>query len=178
SNSTGVRKLFSMNEEEVGVLAAMIIGEQSLLQRDTRTDFQRTGTYHILVVSGMNVGILAFVIFWLAKRFRASEAVTTAVTIILSLLYAYMTDLGSPIVRAALMLSLYLTARLLYREKFSLNSIGTAALLMLLASPRTLFEASFQLTFLSVVILGGIVQPLLERTSAPYQQAISAIGIT
>jgi competence protein ComEC len=176
--STRAGKLFSMNEEEAGVLAAMIIGEQSLLQRDTRTDFQRTGTYHILVVSGMNVGILAFVIFWLAKRFRASEAVTTAVTIILSLFYAYMTDLGSPIVRAALMLSLYLTARLLYREKFSLNSIGTAALLMLLASPPTRFEASFQLTFLSVVILGGIVQPLLERTSAPYQQATSVIGLT
>jgi competence protein ComEC len=126
----------------------------------------------------MNVGILAFVVFWLAKRLRASELLATAVTILLSLLYAYMTDLGSPIVRAALMLSLYLAARLLYREKFSLNAIGAAALIMLLASPRTLFEASFQLTFLSVVVLGGIVQPLLERTSAPYQQAISAIGIT
>jgi competence protein ComEC len=170
--------LFSMSKEEAGVLAAMIIGEQSLLQRDTRTDFQRTGTYHILVVSGMNVGILAFVIFWLCKRLRASESMATAATILLSLLYAYMTDLGSPIVRAALMLSLYLAARLLYRDKFSLNSIGTAALLMLIAGPRTLFEASFQLTFLSVVVLGGIVQPLLERTTEPYKKATSAIGIT
>lgn len=169
---------FSMSDEEAGVLVAMIIGEQSLIQRDTRTDFQRTGTYHILVVSGMNVGILAFVIFWLAKRFRASEIVSTAVTILLSLFYAYMTDLGSPIVRAALMLSLYLGTRLLYRNKFSLNSIGTASLIMLLASPQTLFEASFQLTFLSMVVLGGIVQPLLERTSAPYQQALSAISVT
>ncbi|MCU1283737.1 MAG: internalization-related competence protein ComEC/Rec2 [Acidobacteriales bacterium] len=166
----------SMSREEAAVLVAMIIGEQSLIQRDTRTDFQRTGTYHILVVSGMNVGILAFVIFWLAKRLRASEVIATLVTIGLSLFYAYMTDLGSPIVRAAVMLSLYLAARLLYRDKFSLNSIGTAALIMLLASPKTLFEASFQLTFLSVVVLGGIVQPLFERTTAPYQEATTAIG--
>src|SRR5437763_2479143 len=93
----------------------------------------------------------------------------------LSLLYAYMTDLGTPVIRAALMLSLFLGARLLYRDRFSLNSIGTAALLMLLADPQNLYEASFQLTFLSVVVLSGIVQPLFERTSMPYRKAVSGL---
>src|SRR5207237_1225923 len=79
---------------------------------------------------------------------------------------------------AALMLSLYLAARLLYRDRFSLNSIGTAALVMLVTSPQTLFEASFQLTFLSVVVLSGIIQPLLERTSQPLRQAVTALNIT
>ena len=174
----GLGKLFSMDEEDAAVLAAMIIGEQSLIRRDTRTDFQKTGTYHILVVSGMNVAILAFVIFWLAKRLRADEVTATIVTIVLSLLYAYMTDLGSPILRAALMLSLYLAARLLYRDRFSLNAIGAAALIMLIASPAVLFEASFQLTFLSVVVLSAIIQPVLERTSMPYRQASTALNIT
>jgi competence protein ComEC len=167
----------SMDQQDAGVLAAMIIGEQSFIRRDTRTDFQRTGTYHILVVSGMNVAILAFVIFWVTKRLRAGEVTATIVTIALSLLYAYMTDLGSPIVRAGLMLSLYLGARLLYRDRFSLNAVGTAALVMLVARPATLFEASFQLTFLSVVVLSGIIQPLLERTSLPYRQAVTALNI-
>ncbi len=169
--------LFSMDEQDAGVLAAMIVGEQSLIRRDTRTDFQRTGTYHILVVSGMNVAILAFVIFWVAKGLRASEITATILTIALSLLYAYMTDLGSPIVRAAVMLSLYLGARLLYRDRFSLNAVGTAALVMLIARPATLFEASFQLTFLSVIVLSGIIQPLLERTSLPYRQAVTGLNI-
>jgi competence protein ComEC len=126
----------------------------------------------------MNVAILALVIFWLAKRLRAGEVTATIVTIGLSLLYAYMTDLGSPILRAALMLSLYLAARLLYRDKFSLNAIGAAALIMLIASPTVLFEASFQLTFLSVVVLSGIIQPVLERTSLPYQKASTALNLT
>src|SRR5205085_11248847 len=104
-----------MDRQDVGLLAAMIIGEQSLLRRNTKTEFQRTGAFHILVVSGMNVGILAFVIFMVAKRLHASEFVATGLTIVLSLLYAYITDLGAPILRAALMLSLYLAARLLYR---------------------------------------------------------------
>ncbi len=170
-------KELSMDQQDAGILAAMIIGEQSLIRRNTRTDFQSTGTYHILVVSGMNVAILAFVIFWVAKRLRASEVKATIATIALSLFYAYMTDLGSPIIRAALMLSLYLGARLLYRDRFSLNAVGTAALIMLIARPATLFEASFQLTFLSVVVLSGIIQLLLERTSLPYRQAVTALNI-
>ena len=170
-----ITKLFSMDQEEAGVLAAMIIGEQSLIGRATKTDFQRTGAFHLLVVSGMNVAILAFVIFWLAKVLRAGEVSATLATIVLSLLYAYMTDLGTPVIRAALMLSLFLGAKLIFRDRFSLNSIGTAALLMLLSDPQNLYQASFQLTFLSVVVLSGIVQPLLERTSMPYRRAISGL---
>ena len=165
-----------MSREEVGVLAAMIIGEQSLLERSTKIDFQKTGAFHILVVSGMNVGIVAFVIFWLGHKLHLHEFVTTSATVVLSLLYAYLTDLGAPILRAALMLSLYLLARLIYRDRYSLNSIGTAALILLVARPQSLFDASFQLTFLSVVALGGIVQPLLERTVAPYATATRHIA--
>lgn len=160
-----------MSREDAGVLAAMIIGEQSMLERSTKIDFQKTGAFHILVVSGMNVGIVAFVIFWIGRRLHLHEYVTTGMTVVLSLLYAYLTDMGAPILRAALMLSLYLIARLIYRDRYSLNSIGTAALILLVAHPASLFDASFQLTFLSVAALGGIVQPLLDRTVAPYLTA-------
>jgi competence protein ComEC len=166
-----------LSREDVGLLTAMIIGEQSLIRRDTKTEFQRTGVFHVLVVSGMNVGILAFVIFTVAKWLRTGEAIATAVTIILVLLYAYMTDLGAPILRATVMLSLYLATRLLYRDRYSLNPIGTAALALLAWEPLALFDASFQLTFLSVTALGGITQPLIERTSQPYSQALYGLDI-
>ena len=175
---SGWRRWLVMNEEDTGVLAAMVIGEQSLIQRATKTDFQKTGTFHILVVSGMNVAILAFVIFWMAKKLRAGEIAATLTTITLSLLYAYVTDLGTPIVRAALMLSIYLAARLLYRAQYSLNGVGLAALIVLVWSPVTLFEASFQFTFLSVVVLSAIVQPLLERTIQPYSYGLRGLWMT
>lgn len=165
-----------MSREDVGVLAAMIIGEQSLLERNTKLDFQRTGAFHILVVSGFNVGIVSFVVFWICRRLRAHEYTATAATIVLSLLYAYLTDMGAPILRAALMLALYLIARLLYRERYSLNGLGSAALLLLVALPQSLFDASFQLTFLSVAALSGIVQPVLERSTLPYASALRHIN--
>jgi len=84
------------------VLAAMLIGEHSLIDRETRQDFQRTGTYHILVVSGMNVGLMALPVFWLLRRLRLGEGVTTVVTMLATGAYTLLTDMGAPVLRAAL----------------------------------------------------------------------------
>jgi len=154
------------------VLYAMLIGQQSYIERDVRIDFQRTGTYHILVVSGMNVGILAVVVFWVLRRVRAGEIVTTVVAAAATGAYAMLTDAGPPIYRATLMLWIYLGARLFYRERAPLNAVGAAALALFVIDPKALFDPSFQLTFLSVVAIAGIGAPLLERTSQPYVKAL------
>ena len=62
---------------EAALIDAMIVGEDAFIDRDTRTDFQRSGTYHVLVVSGMNVSILAFVVFWTLRRLRVSDIPAT-----------------------------------------------------------------------------------------------------
>jgi competence protein ComEC len=69
------------------------------------------------------------------------------------------------------MVTLYLLARLLYRERSPLNTIGFAALCLLAASPRSLFDASFQMTLLAVVAIAGIAAPLLQSTLHPYVTA-------
>ena len=158
--------------EQAGLLDAMLIGERSFIGRDINTAFQRTGIYHILVVSGMNVGILAFVVFWLLKRFRCGELTATVLTILLSCGYAYLAELGAPIVRSVVMLTAFLCARLLYRDRALLNSVGAGALVLLAVDPQSITEASFQLTFLSVLAIGGIAVPLIERTSHPYRVAL------
>jgi len=155
------------------VLAAMLIGEHSLIDRETRQDFQRTGTYHILVVSGMNVGLMAFPVFWLLRRLRLGEGVTTVVTMLVTGAYTLLTDMGTPVLRAAFMLWIYLLARLFYRDsRAPLNAMGIAALVLLMLDPRALFDASFQMTFLAVLAIGGIGMPLLERTLEPYRRAL------
>ncbi len=158
--------------EDGALLAAMLIGERTFLDRQTRLDFQRTGVYHILVVSGMNVGILAFVVFWVLRRLRVNEAWTAVVTLLSASAYAYLTEGGIPILRATLMLGIYLGARLVYRDRAPLNAVGTAALLLLALDPRALFDAGFQLSFLAVVAIAGIGVPLLERTSEPYRRGL------
>lgn len=156
----------------------MLIGDTASIHRDARMAFQRTGVYHILVVSGMNVSILAFVIFWVLRRLRVSDVVSSAVTVVMSVGYAYIADLGAPILRAVFMLTVYLGARLLYRDRAALNAVGTAALVLLALDPRSLFDASFQLTFGAVLAIAGIGVPLLRRTSEPYRGALRGLDET
>lgn len=162
--------------DEAALFDAMVIGDDSFLQQPVRLDFQRTGTYHLLVVSGMNVGILAYVVFWTFRRLRLSEIIASVLTVLLIVCYAILTDVGPPVWRATLMLALFLGARLLYRERSMLNAIGVAALGVLFADPQALFGASFQLTFLSVLLIAAVGVPILERTSQPYLRGLQQLN--
>ena len=162
--------------ERGALMQAMLIGGRAFFGRDVKTDFQRTGTYHILVVSGINVGILAFAAFWSLRRLPMGETWATVTTILLSWGYAFLADLGSPIVRATITLNIYLVTRLIYRERAALNGLGIAALGILLVNPRTLFEASFQLTFLSVIAVAGIAVPVLRQTLYPLRNAVQNLN--
>src|ERR1700733_3778335 len=157
------------------LMDAMVLGEESFLHNSTRTEFQRSGTYHLLVVSGMNLSILAVAIFWTLRRLRLNHALAAIVTVVVSFAYAFVVGVGAPVWRAALMLAIYFGARLLYRGRNMLNAIGAAAIGVLIADPDALFGASFQLTFLAVVIIGGIVEPLLERSTLPYARGLRAL---
>jgi competence protein ComEC len=163
---------------QAGLVDAMVIGEDAFISRDLRVDFQRSGTYHVLVVSGMNVGILAFVTCWVLRRLWVSDLVASLVTLLLAIAYALLTDVGAPIWRATLMLALYLGARLLHREKSMLNAIGAAGLGLLVVNPQVLFGPSFQLTFLCVLLIVAVGVPILERTFQPYHRGLMYLAST
>lgn len=163
--------------DQAAVLAAMLIGDTSSIGRDTRNDFQRSGTFHILVVSGFNVGILAFVVFWILRRLPMGEVAATILTLVLAAAYAYLTNAGPPVMRATLMLAIYLITRLLYRDRAALNAVSTAALALLVYDPESLFDPSFQLTFLSVLAIAGIVLPIVEITSGTYHRALVQLPV-
>ena len=164
--------------DDAALIDAMLIGENSFLGRETMTDFQRTGTYHVLVISGLKVAVLALVMFWVLRRFRVSDIGASAITILLTVGYALLTDVGAPVWRATLMLALYLGARLLYRRKSVLNTIGTAGLALLIVDPTVLLGASFQLSFLCVLVIAGVGAPLLERTTQPLSRALRSLDAT
>jgi competence protein ComEC len=158
---------------EAALIDAMVIGEETFIDRDTRVDFQRSGTYHVLVVSGMNVSILAFVVFWTLRRLRLGEISATLGTLGFCVAYAFLTEVGAPVWRATLMCAIYLATRLLYRGRAMVNALGAAALGLLLFDPSQLFTASFQMTFVCVLIVAAIGRPIIERTSQLYKQALA-----
>jgi competence protein ComEC len=160
-----------LTPDDAGMLGAMLFGDRTRLNHTLRAGFERTGSFHLFVVSGLHVTLLAGLIFWLARRLRLREGTATALTIVLATAYAALTGFGVPVQRALLMTAVYLLARLLGRESSRLNALGAAALAVLLWSPHALFEASFQMTFLAIVAIAGIAIPLGHRTFMPYAHA-------
>ncbi len=165
-------------ENQAALLDALLIGENEFVGRRLLTDFQRTGTYHVLVISGLKVGILAVFIFWIMRRLRLGNFAASIATIAVTLAYAWLTDVGVPVWRATLMLVIYLVTRLLYRDRSSLNTLGAAAIALLVIDPASLSTASFQLSFLCVLIIVGIGTPLLDRTVRPLLSALRNIDST
>lgn len=162
---------FRLSTEDASMLAAMITGDRVWLQRRTRVGFERTGSFHLLVVSGLHLAIFAGLIFWLAQKIRLPRLWATLLTIVAALAYAIFTGYGQPVQRSFWMVTLYLLARLLWRERSALNAIGFAGLCLLAANPASLFDAGFQMTLLSVIAIAGIAMPLAEGTFAPYLRA-------
>ncbi|MGD0442669.1 MAG: ComEC/Rec2 family competence protein [Edaphobacter sp.] len=153
------------------MLNAMLFGDRAGLSKTQRVGFERTGSFHLFVVSGMHVGLLAALIFWLTRRFKLHDWLATLITLALTFGYALLTGFGAPVQRALFMTTIFLLARLLSRDRNVLNALGAAALGVLVWSPGALFEASFQMTFLAIIAIGGIAAPLAERSFLPYAGA-------
>jgi competence protein ComEC len=164
-------KLLQLSPDDGGMLNAMLFGDRAGLNKTQRVGFERTGSFHLFVVSGMHVGLLAGIMFWLARKLKLREWLATFVTIVFTFGYALLTGFGAPVQRALFMTAIFLLARLLSRERNVLNALGAAALGVLVWAPQALFEASFQMTFLAIVAIGGIAVPLGERSFLPYARA-------
>lgn len=161
-----------IDREDASMLAAMLTGDRTYLQRAVRVGFERTGSFHLLVVSGLHLAIFSGLIFWLAKCLRLPRIPATIVTILGSLAYAVFTGFGHPVERAFWMVTLYLICRLLWRERSALNVIGVVALLMLAADPASLADSGFQMTLLSVLAIAGVTAPVIDKSFGPYLHAL------
>jgi competence protein ComEC len=167
-----------LSQDDAIMLAAMVTGDRTYLTHSLRVGFERTGSFHMLVVSGFHLAIVAGFLFWSARRLRLPRVPATLLTIAASFGYALFTGFATPVQRSLWMVTLYLLARLVYRERSPLNTIGFAALCLLALSPRSLFESSLQMTLLAVVAIGGVALPLLQASIHPYLTATRDLRLT
>ncbi|HXR38666.1 MAG TPA: ComEC/Rec2 family competence protein [Terracidiphilus sp.] len=167
-----------LSPDDAVMLAAMVAGDRTYLTHSLRVGFERTGSFHMLVVSGFHLAIVAACVFWVTRRLRIPRVPATLLTIAASFAYALFTGFATPVQRSLWMVTLYLLARLVYRERSPLNTIGFASLCLLVVSPRSLFDASLQMTLLAVVAIAGVAAPLLLNTIHPWVTATRDLSLT
>lgn len=174
---TGLPAPLRLTQEDTIMLAAMVAGDRTYLNHTLRVGFERTGSFHMLVVSGFHLAIVAGCIFWIARRVRMPRVPATFLTIFVSFAYALFTGFATPVQRSLWMVTLYLLGRLVYRERSPLNTIGFASLCLLVISPRSLLESSLQMTLLAVIAIAGVAAPLLESTVHPFLRSTRDLRI-
>ncbi|MEJ2009006.1 MAG: ComEC/Rec2 family competence protein [Acidobacteriota bacterium] len=157
------------------VLKAVLLGDRSSLDSDTVENFRQSGLYHLLVISGLHVGLLAAVLLFFLRFLGVGES-WRAVWLLLFLgSYALLVEQRAPTLRASLMIAAYLMARYLYRDRAALNAVGFAALVLLFYRPAWLFEAGFDLSFSAALLIAGLAIPVLQRTTVPYLRALAGL---
>jgi competence protein ComEC len=133
------------------ILNAMLLGDRKDVPEFINNSMVKSGTVHILVVSGFNVGIVVFIIVLFLKLMRLPRNLLFCVAIPCTVIYCLMTGASTPVVRATLMSIVFMLAFLLKREPDIYNSLALAVIFILFVNPRQLFDISFQLSFASVV---------------------------
>ncbi len=165
-------RLYPDDQHTIGLLQATLIGETNGVDRRWTQEFRVTGTYHAIVISGMHVSVLAFTILLILRLFQLRKVPALCVATAASWLYAFISGLNSPVVRAAGGFTLFLVASYCFRKMRILNALGVVGIVYLLVDPDQLFDAAFQLSFLSAAAIAAFAIPLMERSTEPLRMAV------
>lgn len=165
SGSKLIRSIFRLREKmeaiinrhlrdlPAAILSAMVLGQKRNIPWLINDSMVKSGTVHILVVSGFNVGIVAFIINLLFKILRIQKRLRIILAVVCLLIYCAITGASNPVIRATVMGVVFLLAYFSKRSPDMYNSLATAALFILIINPRQLFDAGFQLSFMSVLAI-------------------------
>lgn len=138
-------------EPQASLAQGIILGKSGNIPPSLRDDFIRSGTAHLLAISGLHLSILAGILLSIGTRlFGRRHYLYIWLALGTIWLYVLLTGMHTPIVRGAIMASLFLTAELLGRQRSAITALTFAAAIMAGISPYILGDAAFQLSFLAM----------------------------
>lgn len=146
---------------EAQFVKSMILGERDLLPDEMYDAFRRTGTAHVLAVSGLHVALLAYVVNLCLQRLKVTRFGRWFAFVLLLLilwLYSAVTGNSPSVLRAALMSAMMIGGEVLGRKGWPLNSLAACDLVILLWTPMVIFDAGFLMTngaVAGIVVLYG-----------------------
>jgi competence protein ComEC len=146
-----------------GILVAALFGNRYFLSRDAAETFRAGGTFHLLVISGSHVAMIALVALWMAKRLSGLRIVQYALVTALMWAYALMVGAQPSITRAVVMLNVALVGHLIFRASIGANTLAASAIVLIAWQPRDVFNPAFQLSFLTVLMIVAVASPLYLR---------------
>ncbi len=161
----------SLSEPQGSVAQAVLLGIRSDISPSVYEDFRSSGTAHILAISGLHMAIIAGILLSVSVSLFGRQRPTYFLVTLSALWgYALLAGMAPSVIRAAIMVSLFLFAAYLGRQRSVMTALAFAAAIMVAINPQILWQVSFQLSFAAVtglVLLAPIFQRWGARTRAP-----------
>lgn len=169
----------SLPEPEAALAVGVVIGDRSSMPKKVQEDFQRSGTVHILAISGQNIAlIIGFIGLLYATGAGVGRMPGWLTLLVLVLLAAYTLFTGATpsVVRAAIMGGILLLAPLVGRRYDAVAAVAVSAAVMALADPYVLADGGFQLSFgamLGITLLSPYIYRAFKRIRVPSYLALA-----
>jgi len=160
-----VDRISLLNPESAGVLAAISVGARHLITAEQWDRYARTGTSHLMAISGLHIGLAAGGGYVLASLFSgllirggSHHNRATVFALLVAMLYAFVSGLAIPSRRASLMIALLAIAVLRGRQVKPLIVLSAACIVVLVSSPIGSMAPGFMLSFAAVLVLIWLAQ--------------------
>lgn len=164
-----------LSERDSSLLRAMVLGEKTELDVQTKEFYQRNGISHLLAISGLHVSLIGMGLYRFLRRLTGSYAAAAVPSALFLWAYAWMTGGSLSTVRAAVMCSFAILAELTGRTSDMLTSMGISALILMLMNPLSARQSAFLLSYGAVLAI-GLIQPLWKlygKKKNPLKESLS-----
>jgi len=158
----------ALPSREAALMSGLLFGTRSELPEDIKESFRAAGVFHLLAVSGGNVAMLVVPLLAGLQFLRLGKRAASGVAIGVVIFFVFLTGASPSVMRAGLMAVLVLLGDMLGRERDALNTLGIAALLLLVHSPALLFDLGFQLSVVATLGIMLYARRIQERLTPPF----------
>ena len=164
-----------LSDDRYAVVAAMALGDRSALTKELKETYSKTGASHVLALSGLHLGIIYALLSMLVVG-RRWQMITQVATVLSIWAFVFLTGMSASVVRSAVMLTVYALLALGHRQKMSVNTLAFTAIVMLLVTPKALFDVGFQMSFMAVFSILLFVPLFYRPFSAEYLMTHHAVS--
>jgi competence protein ComEC len=156
------RLLQRLHYPESIILSAMLVGRRGAIPEGIKELFISTGTIHILSVSGLHVAVISGLLFFLMHTLRFNKKIIVLIVTIFLGVYIIVAGERTPVIRASIMIVVYIFSTVLDRDFDIYSALSLAGLIILIARPAQVFDPGFQLSFACVFFIVYLT-PRLEN---------------
>jgi competence protein ComEC len=152
-----------LDGSNLAIAKALIIGDKSLLDQETKNSFGATGAMHVLAVSGLHIGIISQLLLYIFQFFSKVIQRRNAVicVVILLWIYALLTGFSPSVVRAVFMFTVLMSAQEMGGNYSPINTLFFTAFVLALINPFVLYDIGFQLSYLAMLGIFALYKPIV-----------------